>query len=381
MDPELLVISLEQAVAAPLCSRRLADFGARVVKIEPPEGDFARRYDRVVRGQSAYFVWLNRGKESISLDLRRRDDLALLEAMVRRADVFIHNLRPGGLADLGIDLAGWRHANQRLITCTISGYGAGGPYAARKAYDLLVQAESGLASITGSAAEPSRVGISVVDIGAGVTAYEAILEALLLRSRTGSGEHVEVSLFDAISEWMAVPLLHALYAQAPRRVGLMHPSIAPYGAFACRDGVRVLLGVQNEREWVSLCAEVLGKPDLAHDARFRDNTLRVANRGALDAELARVFAVEPSEEVCRRLNQANVAYGLINNLAAVLEHPMLRMIEVPTAAGGISVPAPAARHSGARPRIGPVPERDQQGTALRAEFAPDVGDAGSSRGR
>jgi crotonobetainyl-CoA:carnitine CoA-transferase CaiB-like acyl-CoA transferase len=377
VDPRLLVISLEQAVAAPLCSRRLADFGARVVKIEPPEGDFARRYDRAVRGQSAYFVWLNRGKESISLDLRNPDDLSVLNAMAERADVFIHNLRPGGLADLGIDLAGWHRANPRLISCTISGYGAGGPYAARKAYDLLVQAESGLASITGSG-EPSRVGISVVDIGAGVTAYEAILEALLRRSSTGSGEQVEVSLFDAIVEWMTVPLLHALYAKAPGRVGLMHPSIAPYGAFVCQDGVRVLIGVQNEREWMALCAEVVGKPDLAHDPRFRDNTLRVANRGALDAELAMTFAAQPSEEMCRRLYQANVAYGLINELAAVLEHPMLRMVEVPTAAGGISLPAPAAWHSAARPRIDPVPELDQHGAALRAEFARA---AGSSRSR
>jgi crotonobetainyl-CoA:carnitine CoA-transferase CaiB-like acyl-CoA transferase len=370
VGPGLLVVSLEQAVAAPLCSRRLADWGARVVKIEPPGGDFARRYDHVVRGQSAYFVWLNRGKESICLDLRSRDDLRLLTAMTQRADVLLHNLRPGALAGVGIDLSRWRRSNPRLITCSISGYGASGPYAGRKAYDLLVQAESGLASITGSAAEPSRVGISVVDIAAGLTAYEAILEALLRRERTDSGEHVEVSLFDAITEWMTVPLLHARYAEAPRRVGLMHPSIAPYGAVACRDGRQVLLAVQNEREWVSLCTDVLGKPELAVDARYRDNTLRVANRSTLDAMLAQTFGMHSSEEMCRALDAASVAYGVINHLDGVLKHPMLRTVDIQTPAGPIPIPAPAARHAGANPAMGPVPEFNQHGSALRAEFAP-----------
>ncbi len=227
MQPRLLVVSLEQAVAAPLCARKLADFGARVVKVERPEGDFARGYDRAVKGQSSYFVWLNRGKESISLKLRDGKDLALLDAMITRADVFIQNMRPGTLSDLGIDLSKWHAANPRLVTCSISGYGESGPCARRKAYDLLIQAECGLAAITGSPAEPSRTGISVVDIAAGVTAYEGILEALLRRANTGVGDHIEVSLFDSICDWMAVPLLQASYATAPKRVGLRHPSIAP----------------------------------------------------------------------------------------------------------------------------------------------------------
>src|SRR5882672_3185965 len=250
MQPRLLVVSLEQAVAAPLCTRKLADFGARVIKVERPEGDFARRYDRAVKGQSSYFVWLNRGKESITLDLRTAGDRALLDSMASRADVFIQNARPGSLAALGIELAEWRTRHPRLVTCSITGYGETGPHARRKAYDLLIQAECGLAAITGSPAEPSRAGISLVDISAGVTAYEGILESLLRRVHTGKGEHIEISLFDSISDWMAVPLLQAKYAKAPERVGLRHPSIVPYGAYTCADGVPVLLAIQNEREWI-----------------------------------------------------------------------------------------------------------------------------------
>jgi crotonobetainyl-CoA:carnitine CoA-transferase CaiB-like acyl-CoA transferase len=231
-----------------------------------------------------------------------------------------------------------------------------------------VQAESGLVAITGSSSEPSRVGISVVDIATGLTAYEAILEALLRRERTGMGDQVEVSLFDSISEWMTVPLLHARYSKAPKRVGLMHPSIAPYGAYTTADGIRIVLSVQNEREWVSLCT-VLGEPALADDPRYRDNTTRVQNRGALDALIAREFGMQPSEEICRRLNAADLAYGLINELDAVLAHPVLRMIEVETPSGQLELPAPAARHLASAPTIGPVPGLNQHGPSIREEFS------------
>jgi crotonobetainyl-CoA:carnitine CoA-transferase CaiB-like acyl-CoA transferase len=368
-ESTLLVISLEQAVAAPLCSRKLADMGARVVKVEQPAGDFARGYDRAVKGQSSYFVWLNRGKESISLDLRHANDVALLESMASRADVFIQNSRPGTLPELGIDISKWRRTNPRLVTCSISGYGTSGPDSRRKAYDLLVQAESGLASITGSPAEPARVGISVIDIAAGVTAYEAILEALLRRTFTGLGDHIEVSLFDAIAEWMAVPLLHAAYAKAPRRVGLMHPSIAPYGAYDCADGARVLFSVQNEREWVAFSDRVMTRASLRMDPRFRDNCARVYNREALDALIGEVFGASPSEHICRLLDDADIAYGLINELDAVLKHPRLRQCEVETPAGTIALPAPAARHERATARIGAVPSLNQHGASIRSEFA------------
>src|SRR6266478_1683188 len=375
MQPRLLVVSLEQAVAAPLCARKLADFGARVVKVERPEGDFARGYDRAVKGQSSYFVWLNRGKESISLKLRDGKDLALLDAMITRADVFIQNMRPGTLSDLGIDLSKWHAANPRLVTCSISGYGESGPCARRKAYDLLIQAECGLAAITGSPAEPSRTGISVVDIAAGVTAYEGILEALLRRANTGVGDHIEVSLFDSICDWMAVPLLQASYATAPKRVGLRHPSIAPYAAYVCADGLQVLLSVQNEREWVALCAQVLLTPELALDCRYHDNPLRVHNREGLDALIERVLGTLLSTEVCRRLDAADIAYGLINDVDAVLRDPRLRTVPVQTPAGTVSVPAPAARHQSMCAMIGAVPGLDEHGPLIRREFSPPFGSA------
>jgi itaconate CoA-transferase len=366
---KLLVVALEQAVAAPLCTRRLADLGARIVKVERTEGDFARRYDRVAAGQSSYFVWLNRGKESICLDLRSDTDLEVLESMVLCADVFVENLRPGTLADLGIDLSLWRTRNTGLITCCISGFGESGPLATRKAYDLLIQAESGLAAITGSPLEPSRVGISIVDIAAGVTAYEAILEALLRRASTGAGDHVEVSLFDAICEWMTVPLLHAKYGRAPKRVGLMHPSIAPYGAFECADHTRLLIAIQNDREWVTFCAQVLQRGDLLADPRFRDNVSRVENRSTLDAEVGSSLAQLSSEDARRRLDAGDVAYGLINELDEVLKHPNLRMIEIETPNGPVVMPAPAARHASGFATIGRVPDVDEHGPSIRAEFS------------
>src|SRR4051812_11168707 len=259
----ILVVSLEQAVAAPLCSCRLADAGARVIKIERPEGDFARGYDALAQGQSTYFVWLNRGKESIVLDLTRPEDKALLETMLAKADVFIQNLKPGAVAKLGFAIERLRQDYPGLICCSVSGFGESGPYAARKSYDLLVQAESGLASVTGGPEAPARVGVSVTDVAAGMNAYEAVLEALIARGRTGRGAAVSVSLFDAMADWMTVPLLQHEGGKSPQRLGLAHPSIAPYGVFRSKDEVPILISIQNEREWRVLAAEGMHDAALA----------------------------------------------------------------------------------------------------------------------
>ena len=285
----LLVVSLEQAVAAPMCTCRLADAGARVIKIERPQGDFARFYDDLVHGESAYFVWLNRGKESIVLDLADADDEALLEAMLAKADVFVQNLKPGAIDKLGFAPARLRGDYPRLIVCSISGYGESGPYAARKAYDLLVQAEAGLASVTGGPEAPARVGVSVVDIAAGMNAYEAILEALIARGRTGEGAELSVSMFDAVADWMTVPLLQHEGGKTPARVGLAHPTIAPYGAFRTRDGADILISIQSDREWRVLAKDVLGDAALAADPAFAINVERVRRRAETDGRVAAVF--------------------------------------------------------------------------------------------
>jgi itaconate CoA-transferase len=281
----LLVVSLEQAVAAPMCTCRLADAGARVIKVERPEGDFARYYDKLAKsrdgdgaGQSAYFVWLNRGKESLVLDLARADDKALLAAMLAKADVFVQNLKPGAIAKLGFALDALRRAHPRLVICSISGYGEDGPYAARKAYDMLVQAESGLASVTGGPEAPARVGVSVCDVAAGMNAYEAILAALLARERSGDGAAISISMFDAMAEWMAVPLIQYEGGAPPKRIGLAHTSIAPYGAFKTKDGADILISIQSDREWRVLAEKVLDDKALATDPAFATNVERVAAR-------------------------------------------------------------------------------------------------------
>ncbi|MDA0675576.1 MAG: CaiB/BaiF CoA-transferase family protein [Proteobacteria bacterium] len=366
----VLVVSVEQAVAAPYCSCRLAEAGARVIKIERPEGDFARGYDRVCNGASAYFVWLNRGKESVALDLKDSEDQALLQRMIAKADILIQNLAPGVADRLGFGSAAMRARDPRLITCDISGYGESGPYAEMKAYDLLVQAESGLAAITGRPEGPGRVGVSVCDIGAGMYAYMAVLEAYIARQRSGVGTAIAVSLFDAVADWMTVPLLHYVYGgHAPERVGLNHPSIAPYGAYATRDG-DVLVSIQNEREWKKFCAVVLGNAALATDPRFSDNSARVANRPALDAQVQAVFGALSQAEVRKRLLEAQVAFGSVNGVDGLARHPQLRRRTVPTPEGPVEVVAPPARIGGdADGPLAPVPALDAHGPGIRDEFA------------
>ena len=365
----LLVVALEQAVAAPFLSSRLADAGARVIKVERPEGDFARGYDRAAKGQSSYFVWLNRGKESIALDIKNKDDAALLARMIAKADIFIQNLLPGAAVRAGFGAETLRARHPRLITVDVSGYGESGPYAKMKAYDLLIQSESGLASITGTPDGPGRVGVSLVDIAAGMYALVGVHQALLDRARTGQGRALKVSLFDAIADWMTVPLLHHDYAgKAPVRVGLNHPSIAPYGAYATAEGP-VVVSIQNEREWVRFCADVLKRPALAADPRFSDNNRRVAARPDLDVEIASVFSALPRAEVVARLLAADIAFGALNSVADFSAHSQLRREAVATPEGEIRLVAPPVRAEGIEVRYAPVPALDQHGAALRREFA------------
>ena len=296
------MLSLEQAVAAPYCSSRLADAGARVIKVERAEGDFARFYDRSVGQLSSYFVWLNRGKQSLVADIKQSEDAALLGAILEHADVFIQNLAPGAAARAGFDSAQLRARFPRLVTVDISGYGEGGPYADMKAYDLLVQAESGLAMVTGHPAGPGRVGVSVCDIACGMSAHAAVLEALIARGRTGRGSGVKVSLFDAIADWMNVPLLQFEGSgRAPQRMGLAHPTICPYGAFATADGAQVLIAIQNEREWAGFCAQFLAEPALPMQPGFESNVARVANRPAVEARIASAFAHLTRREAAAKL--------------------------------------------------------------------------------
>lgn len=366
----ILVVALEQAVAAPYCTSRLADAGARVIKVERPEGDFARGYDHVAHGESAYFVWLNRGKESIVLDIKRAADAELLRRMVARADVFVQNLAPGAAERAGFGSADLRARHPRLITVDISGYGEDGPYRDMKAYDLLVQSETGLAAITGAPESPGRVGVSVADIACGMHAHGAVLQALFERERTGRGRGVAVSLFDSIADWMTVPLLHQDYGgKAPQRVGLNHPSIAPYGAFALADGHTMVISIQNEREWRNLCAEVLERPELAEDPRFASNTLRVANRPALDAAVGAVFATLDRGEATGRLRRARIAFGALNGVADLSVHSQLRRIATDTPSGPVTGVAPPLRWDGETFQPRPVPALGQHTDALRREFA------------
>jgi itaconate CoA-transferase len=462
----LLVVSLEQAVAAPMCTCRLADAGARVIKVERPEGDFARYYDKLAAprtrsapsphsvppsplwggspaeaqrrragwgseladasraatatptpnpspqpaaglpasgklksdqtpagrglvgggeqtecvarasitsgGESAYFVWLNRGKESVVLDLARADDKALLAAMLAKADVFVQNLKPGAIAKLGFALDALRRAHPRLVICSISGYGEDGPYAARKAYDMLVQAESGLASVTGGPEAPARVGVSVCDVAAGMNAYEAILAALYAREQTGDGAAISISMFDAMAEWMAVPLIQYEGGAPPKRMGLAHTSIAPYGAFKTKDGADILISIQSDREWRVLAQMVLDDKALAADPAFATNVERVKRRAETDARVAAVFGATDEAALTQKLSRADIAFARVNDTADLAIHPQLRRIEVATPSGTVSYPAPPARGDGAPRRYGAVPALGEHTAKIWAEFLPQA---------
>ena len=368
----LLVVSLDQAVAAPFTTSRLADAGARVIKVERPGGDFARGYDTVANGLSAYFVWLNRGKESICLDIKKAEDANLLERMIARADIFVQNLAPGASARAGFGSEALRKRYPRIITCDITGYGDDGPLRDMKAYDLLIQAETGLASVTGTPDGPGRVGVSICDIAAGMYALIGILEALHQRQRTGRGKSVKISLFDAMAEWMAVPLMYQeLTGSPPARMGMHHPSIAPYGTYSAGDGGEVVVAIQSQREWRSFCAAVLETPQLADDPRFADNQARVGNRPALEAEIEKVFGGLTREQVIERLRAGNIAFGSVNGVADLARHPQLRRETVVTPNGTLELAASALVMDGRSQAFGAVPEFDAHGAALRAEFAPE----------
>ncbi|MFG6580707.1 CaiB/BaiF CoA transferase family protein [Sulfitobacter sp. 1A13191] len=367
-----LVVALEQAVAAPFCSSRLADAGARVIKIERKgAGDFARAYDTAANGESAYFTWLNRGKESVALDIKADEDREILLRILENADVFIQNLLPGALAKLGLDSTSLRKRFPRLVTCDITGYGEDGPMRNAKAYDLLVQCESGLASVTGTPDGPGRVGVSVCDIATGMTAHAGICEALVGRDRTGKGSGVSVAMFDVMADWMSVPLLYHDYLGKPTpRVGLNHTVICPYGAYQCKDGQLVVITVQHNGEWQRFCEHILGDAALATDPRFQDNTSRINNKPALEVLIKAVFASHDRAEMLKRLDAAGIASGAVNDVATLSGHPQLDRSVIGTPSGEINVPTPPIRRSLGETALGPCPAFDAEGEAIRAEFGP-----------
>lgn len=366
----ILVVTLEQAVAAPFCSGRLAEAGARVIKIERESGDFARGYDSVVNGESAYFVWLNRGKESLILNIKDAADAELLHRILDDADVFIQNLAPGAAARAGFGSKELRHRYPKLICCDISGYGNQGEYRDMKAYDLLVQCESGLASITGTPDAPGRVGFSICDINCGQQAYTSILEALIERQLSGEGCTIQVSLFDGMAEWMAVPLLHYDYAKTIQpRVGINHATISPYGAYTCADGLTIVMAIQNEREWRNFLGDVLKLRDLLDDERLQSNQQRVANRDYVDQLINDVFLNLTQAEVIARLNQFGIAFGRLNDVSGLSTHPQLRRVKVDTPSGKAEVPAVAAIRSNHEPLVGQVPALGEHNEQIRKEFS------------
>jgi itaconate CoA-transferase len=365
-----LVVAIEQAVAAPFCTARLADAGARVIKIERAEGDFARGYDDVVHGESSYFVWLNRGKESVCLDIKNSADQALLLRIISNADVFVQNLAPGAAQRAGFGAAELQKLNERLITVDISGYGEDGPYRDMKAYDLLVQCEVGLASITGAATEPGRVGVSICDIACGMSAHAAVLEALIERQQTGLGKSLSISLFDSVADWMTVPLLHQENTgESPPRVGISHPSIAPYGAYSCNDDEKVVIAVQNSREWMAFCEHVLLQPDLGQHPDYASNVARCTNRAAMDAKIGACIANLSQSELMTRLQAGGIAYGALNDLQALSVHPQLRRTTVNTPSGPAKLVSPPAMRAGAENGLRPVPALGEHGDAIRREFS------------
>lgn len=367
------VVALEQAVAVPFATRQLADLGARVIKIERPDGDFARRYDTTVRGMSSHFVWLNRNKESVVLDLKSAGGRETMGKLLSRADVFIQNLAPGAADRLGLGPARLTEQHPRLIVCDLSGYGSSGPYRGKKAYDLLVQCEAGVVSITGNEAEPAKTGIPVADIAGGMYAYSGVLAALYERERTGRGRAFEVSLFDALSEWMGYPYYYTSYGgSAPRRTGARHAAIAPYGPFSAGDGAQVFLAVQNDREWVVLCERVLGRAELAGDERFVSNPARVANQSALRTVVESEFAGLSGDEVVDRLEEAGIANARMRDVAEFAEHPQLaarqRWHEVDSEVGPLHALAPPVTVPGRAPRMDPVPRLGEHTDSVLAEL-------------
>ena len=363
-------MSLEQAVAAPFVSSRLADAGARVIKVERPRtGDFARHYDDMVHGQSTHFVWLNRGKESVVLDIKSKAERILLQAMIGKADVFIQNLSPGTTRRLGLGSDDLRARHRRLITCDISGYGEDGPYRHAKAYDLLIQCESGLASITGTPSGPGRVGVSVCDIATGMAAHAGIVEALVERTRSGCGRGICISMFDTMADWMAVPLLCHDYADhVMMRLGLNHPTICPYGAFACADGSLIVIAIQNEDEWQRFCQQILNESALAGDPRFNGTMARLKNRQALEAIISKAFAARQRADMLQALIAADIAFGAVNDVSDLSSHPQLKRITVDTPAGPVSYAAPPLRRSGETFEAGAVPVLGEHSDAIRKEF-------------
>ncbi len=371
----VIVVAVEQAVAAPLCTARMVDAGARVIKIERAGGDFARGYDSAAHGDSSYFAWANQGKESLELDIKAEADAALLHRILANADVFVQNLAPGALARAGFDSDDLRAHNPRLITCDISGYGEAPDVADKKAYDLLVQAESGLVGVSGGPGELGRIGVSMVDAGTGMTAYYGVLEALIQRGITGHGSGVRVSLFDVAADWMTVPLTqHDFGDGGPKRVGLRHPTIAPYGAFETSDGSLTLISIQNEREWQRLCQQVLEAPELAADERFGSNTSRVANRSDLEAVLDGIIGRLSRDQFQAALVDASIAYGNVSSLEDLSRHPALRRRTVRTSSDAtVELPAHPVRwtelpNTTDRPD-GRVPKVGEHSSAIRAEFA------------
>ena len=375
----ITVVSLEHAIAAPFCTRQLADMGARVIKIERPgAGDFARGYDERVRGLSSHFVWTNRSKESLTLDLKRDEAGDVMERLLAGADVLVQNLAPGAAARMGLGYDSLKDSHPRLIVCDISGYGEDGPYRDKKAYDLLIQSESGFVSVTGTADGPSKAGCSIADIAAGMYAYSAILNALLLRGRTGEGSRIDVSMLESMVEWMGYPMYYAFDgAPPPLRAGAAHATIYPYGPFPVGGGATIMLGLQNEREWRVFCAQVLRQAELAEDPRFLSNSQRTANREALRTLIVDAFAGLDIDQVTQRLEDAQIANARVNDMAGVWAHPQLqarqRWREVGSPAGALTALLPPATNSAYAPRMDPVPAVGENTDAVLASlgYAPD----------
>jgi itaconate CoA-transferase len=369
---DLIVVSLEQAVAVPFATRQLADLGARVIKIERPgSGDFARAYDTTVHGLASHFVWLNRTKESLTLDLKQPEGQDILARLVQRADVFVQNLGPGAADRLGLNAAALREQRPSLIVANLTGYGSTGPYASKKAYDLLIQSETGLVSITGTDDHPSKVGVSIADIAGGMYVYSGILTALLERQRTGCGTTVDVSLFDALGEWMGYAMYYTMGGSPPARTGASHATIAPYGPYRTSDG-HVIFGVQSSREWTVFCRDVLGKPTLADDPRFENNQRRVENRSALDAEINGVFSTLTTVGAIERLDVAQIANARMNSLSEFIDHPQLRerqaWRQVESPVGPIPALVPPVRLEGRDPRMGAVPALGEHTSGILSEL-------------